>query len=121
MWEAHCSSLHPNQRLLKHYSNPHRSLARAKIGTHYFRNRCFLGDNQLLENVQRIAQIPGIIVQGRYDMVSRFEGAHSLSKKWTNSQLYIVREAGHSATEPAIVDALIRATRDMANRLAAQE
>jgi len=44
------------------------------------------------------------------------ENAYSLYRKWPGSQLFIVREAGHSATEPALIDALVRATKDMANR-----
>jgi proline iminopeptidase len=117
LWESHCASLHPNQRLIKHYANPHRSLARAKLGTHYFKNLCFMVENQLLDNMDKISHIPGIIVHGRFDMVSRFENAYSLHKAWMSSQLFIVREAGHSATEPAIIDGLIRATRDIAQRL----
>ena len=54
MWESHCASLHPNQRLIKHYSNPHRSMARARLGTHYFKNKCFLKNNQLLNNISKI-------------------------------------------------------------------
>jgi proline iminopeptidase len=117
LWESHCASLHPNQRLVKHYSNPHRSMARARLGTHYLKNKCFLKNNQLLNNINKISHIPGIIVHGRYDVVSLLENAYSLHKAWANSQLFIVREAGHSATETTIIDGLIRATRDIAHRL----
>jgi proline iminopeptidase len=119
MWESHCASLHPNQRLIKHYANSHRSLARAKLSTHYFTHDCFLDDNQILNNMHKIADIPGILVHGRFDMVSRLENAYSLNKVWPASQLFVIREAGHSATEPAIIDALIRATRDLAHRFEA--
>lgn len=119
LWEAQCASLHPNQDLLKHYASPHRAMARARLGTHYFVNNCFLKDDQLIEAADRITDIPGIIVHGRFDMVSRMENAYTLHKAWRNSQLYIVREAGHAATEPSLVDALIRASRDMAQRFEA--
>ena len=115
-WEAHCSSMHPNQRLVKHFSDMHRATARATIGTHYLSQQCTLKDNQILLNVDAIADIPGIIVHGRYDVMCPLSNAHELHAAWPISQLFIVREAGHSGTEPALIDALIRATRDMALR-----
>lgn len=116
VWEAHCSSLHPHPRLLKHFSDGGRALARCRIGTHYFRNNCFLEPNELLDRAGRLADVPGIIVHGRFDCVCPLENAYDLRRAWTNAQLYIVREAGHSVTEPAMIDALIRATRDMSLR-----
>lgn len=115
-WEADCSSMHPNARLVKHFSDTHRATARAALGIHYFRNDCFLESNQLLSNIEAIAEIPGIIVHGRYDMLCPLQNAHELHEAWPISQLFIVREAGHSATEASLIDALIRATRDMALR-----
>jgi proline iminopeptidase len=115
-WEAHCSSMHPNARLIKHLNDPHRATARAILGTHYLSQQCTLTDNQILLNVDAIADIPGIIVHGRYDTMCPLANAHELHAAWPISQLFIVREAGHSATEPALIDALIRATRDMALR-----
>ena len=115
-WEAHCSTLHPNQRLIKHLSSSHRSLARGRIGTHYLKNECFLENNQIIERAAVLTEIPGIIVHGRFDTVTPLENSYSLHEAWPSSQLFIIREAGHSATEPAIIDALIRATRDMALR-----
>lgn len=115
-WEAQCSTLHPNQRLIGHFTNVHRALARCHIGTHYFSQACFLEADQILSNTDKLENIPGIIVHGRYDMVSRLGNAYDLYKKWPGSQLLIVREAGHSATEPPVIDALIRSTKDMSNR-----
>lgn len=118
-WEAHASTLHPDTRLIKHFSDGGRAHARCLIATHYFRNQCFLEPDQLLNNASVLKDIPGIIVHGRFDCVSPLVNAHQLRKVWPTSQLYIVREAGHSATEPAMIDALIRATRDMALRFEA--
>lgn len=115
-WEADCSTLHPNQRLIRHLTDPHRAMARCKIGVHYFSRGCFLTENQVLDNAGAIENIPGIIVHGRFDMLCPLENAYSLHEAWPISQLYIVREAGHSATEAPLIDALIRATRDMALR-----
>ncbi|MDA9050528.1 prolyl aminopeptidase [Pseudomonadales bacterium] len=115
-WEADCSSLEPNPRLVKHFTDPHRAMARSRIGLHYFTNNCFLTDNQILNNVSRISDVPGIIVHGRYDVLCPVKNAHELHAAWPISQVYLVREAGHSATEHALIDALVRATRDMALR-----
>jgi proline iminopeptidase len=115
-WEAHASTLHPNHRLIKHFSDGGRAHARCLIATHYFRNECFLEPEQLINQAAVLQDIPGILVHGRFDCVCPLENSHALRKVWTNSQLYIVREAGHSATEPAMIDALIRATREMAQR-----
>ncbi len=115
-WEADCSSLHPNPRLVKHLTDPHRAMARCKIGVHYYSNQCFLEDNQILRDAAALKDIPGIIVHGRYDMLCPVQNAHDLHAAWPISQVFLVREAGHSATEHALIDALIRATRDMALR-----
>ena len=80
-WEAQCSTLHPNQRLIKHFTSVHRALARCYVGTHYFSNACFLEPNQLLDQSHRLEGIPGIIVHGRYDVVSRLGNAYELYKK----------------------------------------
>ncbi|MDA1298774.1 MAG: prolyl aminopeptidase [Proteobacteria bacterium] len=118
-WEAHCSTLHPNQRLIRHLSENHRALARCRVGTHYLLHECFLERNQIIANAGRLRDIPGIIVHGRFDIVCPLDQAHRLHEAWPSSQLFIVREAGHSATEPALIDALIRATRDMVMRFEA--
>lgn len=118
-WEADCSTLHPNQRLIRHLTEPYRAMARCKIGVHYFLNRCFLAENEIVHNIDAIQGIPGIIVHGRFDMICPLENAYTLHEAWPVSQLYIVREAGHSATEAPLIDALIRSTRDMALRFEA--
>lgn len=115
-WEAHASVLHPNPRLIKHFSEGGRAHARCLIATHYFKNQCFLEENQLIRNAGVLRDVPGIIVHGRFDCVCPLENSHALRRAWPYSQLYIVREAGHSPTEPAMIDALVRATRDMAQR-----
>jgi proline iminopeptidase len=118
-WEADCSSLQPNPRLIKHFTEPHRAMARSRIGVHYFTNDCFLADNQIINNIAKIQELPGIIVHGRYDILCPVQNAHDLHRAWPESQVFLVREAGHSATEHAMIDALVRATRDMALRFEA--
>ena len=67
-------------------------------------------DAQLLEQVDRIRHIPAIIVQGRYDIVCPTESAFALHKAWPKSKLQIIPDAGHSALEPGIANALVAAT-----------
>jgi len=83
----------------------------ARIETHYFVNGGFLRTpNQLLDDVARIRKIPGVIVQGRYDVVCPAESAWALHRAWPEARLEMIADAGHSTFEPGIVDALVRAT-----------
>ena len=115
-WSARCATVQPHQRLIKHYSDAHRALSRCRIGTHYFANECFLEPGELLANIDRIKHLPATIVHGRFDMLCPPENAFRLHRSWPGAQLFIVRDAGHAATEPTIIDALVRATQDMASR-----
>ncbi|WP_027854599.1 prolyl aminopeptidase [Marinobacterium litorale] len=114
VWEGRCSTLDPNPDIVEHFSDPHFALAMARIEAHYFINGAFLEPNQLLDNCHRIETIPTTIVQGRYDMVCPAEQAHALYQKLPESELHIVRDAGHSAFEPGIIDNLITATDNFA-------
>ena len=117
-WEAHCSTLQPSGSLVDHFTDPHVALAMARIEAHYFINNSFIEPNQILENCDRIAEIPTIIVHGRYDMVCPVSQAQALYDRLPEAELHIVRDAGHSALEPGITDNLIKATNQFALRLA---
>ena len=83
----------------------------ARIECHYFINKGFLKDEQqLLRDVKKIRHIPGIIVQGRYDVVCPIESAWELHCAWPKSTLIIVPDAGHSVSEKGITSALVEAT-----------
>jgi proline iminopeptidase len=74
-------------------------------------NRGFLEtEDQLLRNVSRIRHIPGVIVQGRYDVVCPMQTAWALHRAWPEAELRVVADAGHSAFELGNTDALVRAT-----------
>ncbi len=108
VWEGRCATLHPNPRVVAHFSHPHVAIALARIECHYFMNSAFLENNQIVRDAHKLRDIPGIIVHGRYDMVCPLDNALALSKAWPEADLRIIRDAGHSASEPAIVDALMR-------------
>lgn len=95
--------------------DPARVLAKARIEAHYFRHNAFLAHGQLLRDIDRIRHLPGVIVQGRYDIICPPRSAWDLAQAWPEARLEMVL-AGHSATEPAIADALVRATDAFADR-----
>jgi proline iminopeptidase len=110
LWEGRTASLLPEPGILNHFGKPHTALSLARIECHYFVNNTFLRPNQLLEDVHRIAEIPGVIIQGRYDLICPMESAWELHQSWPASRLEIVPDAGHSAAEPGIRSALVEAT-----------
>jgi proline iminopeptidase len=117
LWEGRCATLRPCQEVVDSFSDPHRALSLACIEAHYFVNKAFLSEDQILRNADKLAGIPGVIVHGRYDMVCPLDNAFALHRAWLDSELQIIREAGHASREAGIVDALIRATDELAKRL----
>ncbi|MFP5382528.1 MAG: prolyl aminopeptidase [Gammaproteobacteria bacterium] len=120
VWEARCSTLFPEPAHVDHYRDPQVALAFARIENHYFVNDAFLAPDQLLREAQRIADIPGVIVHGRYDLVCPVEQAVALHRAWPRAELQVVPDAGHAVTEPGISAALVRATDRFAVQLAPQ-
>ncbi|MCD1631079.1 prolyl aminopeptidase [Marinobacter shengliensis] len=116
VWEGRCATLHPNPRVVERFAHPHVAIALARIECHYFVNQAFLVPDQIVRNAARLSGIPGVIVHGRYDMVCPLDNALALSLAWPEADLRIIRDAGHSASEPAIVDALIRAVEDVVSQ-----
>jgi proline iminopeptidase len=92
-------------------------MAIARIECHYFVNNGFLRPNQILEDAGKLAEIPGVIVQGRYDVVCPPLNAWELHKAWPAAELNIIDDAGHAASEPGTTDALLAATDTFAERL----
>jgi proline iminopeptidase len=116
-WEGACSTLKPNKTIKDHFTQPHTALAMARIECHYFVNNSFIEENQIINNMHKIAHIPGVIVHGRYDVVCPLDNAFELKNNWLEARLHIVRDAGHSAFENGNSDALIRATIETAQRI----
>ncbi|NER33436.1 MAG: prolyl aminopeptidase [Oscillatoria sp. SIO1A7] len=111
IWEASTSKLIQDTGLIQSFSGDRFAEAFARIECHYFINKCFLDrDEQLLENADRIRHIPGVIVQGRYDVVCPMRSAWDLHRAWPEAELIVVPDAGHSMTEKGIRSALIEAS-----------
>jgi proline iminopeptidase len=115
-WEMATSYLLQKKEAIEEMESPAKALPFARIESHYFINNAFFStDNYLLENVKKIKNIPGVIVQGRYDVVCPMTSAWDLHQAWPNSKLIIIPNAGHSANEPGIRSALVEATDDFRN------
>ena len=84
---------------------------------HYFVNHCFMTPNQLMSDADKLAGIPGIIVQGRYDLLCPPKISHALGAVWREAEIRIVEGAGHTLDEPGVRDAVMKAIADMASRI----
>ena len=115
-FEAACSTLRPDPKLVAAFGNDHTALSLARIEAHYFVNNIFLPDNSLLEQMSRIRHLPATIVQGRYDAVCPIVNADELARAWPEATYVIVDDAGHSAFEPGTCCELVRATDNFADR-----
>ena len=84
---------------------------------HYFQNDCFMQPNQLLAEAGQLAGIPGIIVQGRYDLLCPPATSHALAAVWPTSEVRFVEGAGHQLYDPGIRDAVMKAIADLASKV----
>ena len=84
---------------------------------HYFANECFMRPNQLMEEAGKLTGIPGIIVQGRYDLLCPPKTSHALAKVWREAEIRVVEGAGHTLYDPGVRDAVMRAIADIASRI----
>lgn len=109
-WEGATSTLLPRPERVDETSEPRFALAFARIENHYFRHAGFLDEGQLLRDAEALSSIPGVIVQGRYDVVCPATSAWALHRAWPGSELHIVDDAGHAAAEPGITHHLVEAT-----------
>ncbi|MGY8795859.1 MAG: prolyl aminopeptidase, partial [Woeseiales bacterium] len=109
-WEGSTSTLLPNEEIAAEFEADDMALALARIECHYFVNNGFMDDNQLINNIDRIRQIPAVIVQGRYDVVCAPISAWELAQAWPEADLRMVHDAGHAAFEPGNTHELVQAT-----------
>ncbi len=109
-WEGSTSALLPKPERIAETAEPRFAVAFAQIENHYFCNAGFLAEGQLLRDIATIGHIPGVIVQGRYDLVCPATSAWELHQAWPKSTLVIVDDAGHAASEAGITHHLIEAT-----------
>lgn len=110
-WEGGTSKLIPDADFTGHFEEDEFALAFARIECHYFVNKGFFEvDDQLLRDAHRLRAIPGVIVQGRYDVVCPLESAWALHRAWPEADFIITPDSGHSAFEAPNSRALVAAT-----------
>ncbi|MFE1167161.1 prolyl aminopeptidase [Nocardiopsis sp. NPDC058789] len=110
VWEGSTITLRPNPVLREHHADEDYALAFARIENHYFHNKGFFTPEQLIEGAESIRHIPGVIIQGRYDVCTPVRTAYDLHRAWPEADFHIVDDAGHAFSEPGILDLLIEAT-----------
>ncbi|MEQ8295434.1 MAG: prolyl aminopeptidase [Nitratireductor sp.] len=110
LWEGETITLLPEPATSDKFGEDDFALAFARIENHYFVHGGWLDEGQLLRDAGRLADIPGVIVHGRYDMPCPAKNAWALHKAWPRAALHLVEGAGHAFSEPGILDRLIRAT-----------
>ncbi|WP_246606082.1 prolyl aminopeptidase [Paractinoplanes toevensis] len=117
-WEAIMSTLVPDPALIDSLTADETVLPAARILADYAVNGGFFTpETQLLDDIDRIRHIPGVIIQGRYDQCCPPITAYDLATRWPEADFQMVPAAGHASLEPAITARLIAATNDFADRL----
>ena len=110
LWEGETITLRPNPALSDLHAQDDFALAFARIENHYFVNKGFLAEGQLIDDAHRLRRIPGVIIQGRYDLATPVKTAWDLHRAWPEAEFILVDDAGHAYNEPGILAELIRAT-----------
>jgi proline iminopeptidase len=110
VYEGACSTLLPNPETVAAFGEDRLALGLARIEAHFFTEHLYAPERDLILGAERIRHLPGVIVQGRYDMVCPIRSADELARAWPEAEFMIVRDAGHSAMEPGIREQLVLAT-----------
>ncbi|MCO4800268.1 MAG: prolyl aminopeptidase [Colwelliaceae bacterium] len=117
LWELRLSTIEHHHIGMAQIEDSHQAICMAKLSHHYFYHNSFIDENYIINNIDKINDIPGIVIHGRYDMVCQLVQADKLVKSWSNACLQILPQAGHSGFESQTIDAICKATDVMANFL----
>ena len=102
-WEGATANLIAKPLSIESFGEDNFAIAFARIENHFFINRCWLEDGQLLRDAHKLQGIPSVIVHGRYDMPCPLRNAWALHKAWKDSTLVIVEASGHSIDRKSVV------------------
>jgi proline iminopeptidase len=116
-YESTCSTLLPKPNGNGRNEGDAGALAIARIEAHYFVHDAFIEPDRILANVSCLRGIPGIIVQGRYDIICPPAAADALARAWPEAEYIVVPDAGHSVREPGTTRELVAAVQRMQQRL----
>ncbi|MEC9455335.1 MAG: prolyl aminopeptidase [Candidatus Neomarinimicrobiota bacterium] len=115
-WEGSTVRLMQDENFISDFSDEKFAEAFARIECHYFMNNCwFNSNNHLIENVDKIRHIPGVIIHGRYDIICPVVQAWDLHQAWPEADLHIIPDAGHSIFEEGIKDKILEYTEKFSN------
>jgi proline iminopeptidase len=117
VYEGSCSTLLASPETVAYFAGDVVALGLARIEAHYFTHDIFMPSNALLDKVNRVRNIPAVIVQGRYDAVCPIVTADDLHRAWPEAEYIVVPDAGHSAWEPGISAELVKATERYKSRV----
>ena len=109
-WESSTITLLQQPETIAHFTEPAFAVAFARIENHYFQNGGWFEPNQLIRDAGKLKGIPGVIVQGRYDMCTPAFTAWELHKAWPEAEFQMIPDAGHAFDQPGNLDAIIAAT-----------
>lgn len=110
VWEGSLSKLQRDPGMVDKYGGDMFSLAFSRIECHYFVHGGWLeADDQLIRDAKMLKHVPGVIIQGRYDVVCPAETAWALHKAWPQAKFVMVEDAGHNSRESGVSRALVEA------------
>lgn len=115
VWEGRTIRLLPDAANKAKHAEDDYALAFARIENHYFVHAGWLEEGQLIRDTHKLADIPGVIVQGRYDVATPAKTAWDLHRAWPNAEFHLVDDAGHAFNEPGILAELLAATDRLAS------
>jgi len=110
LWEGQTITLRPDEASIAKHGDDDFALAFSRIENHYFVHAGWLDEGQLIRDAGKLAGIPGVIVQGRYDMATPAKTAWDLHRAWPTADFHLIADAGHAFNEPGILAQLMAAT-----------
>jgi proline iminopeptidase len=110
LWESATPDWPPQPGLAPRFRDPSYALAFARIVTHYVRHDAWLGDGVVMREIERLAKVPSVLINGRYDLQAPLATAWELQRRWPGSELVVIDDAGHSASDARLTEAIVAAT-----------
>ena len=110
LWEGRTVNLLGDPNSENTHTRDDFATAFARIENHYFTHQGWMEEGQLIRDAGKLRDIPGVIVQGRYDVCTPARTAWDLHQAWPEAEFHMIPDAGHAFNEPGILDRLIRST-----------
>ena len=113
LWAGRVVTHNLNEEYVLDEEDKEKLISEVKIEMHYAKNRYFIEENQILENISKIPGVPITLIHGRRDLTCLPQSSWAIHQALPDTKLVIVPGAGHLAGEPAMIDALITETDHM--------